>query len=96
MTPLLCHSATLPKIDNCLLITDNYAFIWRGAGVDDRGALEKHCGREVTVGSNPTLSAREGRQQTGVLFFMDRSGEVPADKRGCFLPGCDFHQAIVH
>ncbi len=29
----------------------------RGARVDDWGALEKRCGREVTVGSNPTLSA---------------------------------------
>jgi hypothetical protein len=26
--------------------------------VDDWGALEKHCGFTVTVGSNPTLSAR--------------------------------------
>ena len=31
--------------------------IWRGARVDDRDALEMRCGREVTVGSNPTLSA---------------------------------------
>ena len=29
----------------------------RGAGVDERGALEKRCGLTVTVGSNPTLSA---------------------------------------
>ncbi len=29
----------------------------RGAGVDERGALEKRCGQTVTVGSNPTLSA---------------------------------------
>jgi hypothetical protein len=36
--------------------------------VVDRGALEKHCGREVTVGSNPTLSASKKGHQAGVLF----------------------------
>ncbi len=40
-----------------------YILIWRGAGVVDRGALEKHCGRKVTVGSNPTLSAKKDAQQ---------------------------------
>ncbi len=32
------------------------------------GALEKRCGREVTVGSNPTLSAQKGQSVKAVLF----------------------------
>ncbi len=32
------------------------------------GALEKRCGREVTVGSNPTLSAPKGQSEMAVLF----------------------------
>ena len=40
---------------------------WRGAGVVDRGALEKHCGGNVTVGSNPTLSAKV--HALGMHFF---------------------------
>ena len=38
-------------------ITEYCHCLRRGARVVDRGALEKRCGREVTVGSNPTLSA---------------------------------------
>ena len=36
------------------------------------GALEKRCGRKVTVGSNPTLSAKKGHPAMGVLFIFSR------------------------
>ena len=34
--------------------------IWRGAGVADRAGLENRCGRKLTEGSNPSLSAFSG------------------------------------
>lgn len=34
------------------------------------GALEKRCGREITVGSNPTLSAQKGQLEIVVLFYL--------------------------
>ena len=34
------------------------ALDWRGARVDEWGGLENRCGLWATVGSNPTLSAR--------------------------------------
>lgn len=42
--------------------------IWRGAGVAERGALEKHYGREIIVGSNPTLSAL--KKTSGRCLFL--------------------------
>ncbi|MAT95572.1 MAG: hypothetical protein CL608_00270 [Anaerolineaceae bacterium] len=38
--------------------------------MDDWGALEKHCGLAVTVGSNPTLSALMKKTSRVVSFFM--------------------------
>ena len=47
------------------------------------GALEKRCGLTVTVGSNPTLSAREGYLDAGILFlFSPAGGHVRARKQG--------------
>ena len=36
----------------------------------DRGALEKRCGREVTVGSNPTLSAPLNFNQVVAIIYV--------------------------
>src|SRR5262249_18619820 len=38
-------------------------FMWRGARVAESGGLENRCTLTGTVGSNPTLSASEERQE---------------------------------
>ncbi len=41
----------------------------RGAGVVDRDGLENRCGCKLTVGSNPTLSARRYPYMTVLSLF---------------------------
>ena len=48
---------------------------WRGARVDDWGGLENRCGFRVTVGSNPTLSAKPPNLLSAVIFLV-RLGEI--------------------
>ena len=47
------------------MTTASAQLIGRGAGVDEQAALEMQCRGDSTVGSNPTLSARQIR--TGAI-----------------------------
>ena len=43
--------------------------IWRGAGVADQARLESVCRGNLTVGSNPTLSAISPKSKTIIFEF---------------------------
>ena len=62
-----------------------YNFHRRGAGAVERGALEKRCGRKVTVGSNPTLSAQKFSALAGSLLSLAGSNPTLSaeDTRRC-------------
>ncbi len=55
--------------------------------MDDWGALEKHCGLAVTVGSNPTLSAKQHKPDVFKAsgFFMDASLQLWGNGRVTIL-----------
>src|SRR5262249_23332542 len=53
-------------------------FMWRGARVAESGGLENRCTLTGTVGSNPTLSAREERQgNKGTRRGLDNEDLLP-------------------
>ena len=61
----------------------------------DRGALEKRCGRKVTVGSNPTLSAKNAGWRFLVLS-RSQAAFFPNDVHHHFpVPGMNHARFFV-